>query len=205
MRYLELQEKMRPFVVFSLRDIRKVNIGFDNRRLVEWQEKGYLKKIIKGYYLFSDTTVTDLTLFLVANKIYTPSYVSLEMGLSYYKIIPESVYVTTSITTKKTQSFTTPLGNFHYRTVKREAMFGYTYVAYEHLRVKVGEVEKVVLDYLYLHPEVMAVDDLEALRWNKDSLKEAVDFERLDGYLPLFDTKTLYDRVGLLREFLKGE
>ena len=42
---------------------------------------------------------------MVANKIYSPSYISLETALSYYGLIPESVYALTSVSTRKTISF----------------------------------------------------------------------------------------------------
>ena len=50
MRFYEFKESLKDFVVFSINDIRKVDESFNNQRLSEWQEKGYIKKIIKGYY-----------------------------------------------------------------------------------------------------------------------------------------------------------
>lgn len=54
MRYLELKEHFKDFPVFSLSDIRKIEPDFHRRRLSEWKEKGYIKSIIKGSYIFSD-------------------------------------------------------------------------------------------------------------------------------------------------------
>ncbi len=55
MRFYEFKESLKDFVVFSINDIRKVDESFNNQRLSEWQEKGYIKKIIKGYYCFTGT------------------------------------------------------------------------------------------------------------------------------------------------------
>ena len=62
--------------------------------------------------MFADTELNEETFFLIANKIYNPSYVSFEMALSYYRLIPEGVYSITSATAKKTIKFKTTVGDF---------------------------------------------------------------------------------------------
>ena len=84
MQYLELEKSFKDFTVFSLTDIKRIHAGFHRRRLNEWQEKGYIKKIIKGYYISSDLEISENILFEIANRIYRPSYISLETALSYY-------------------------------------------------------------------------------------------------------------------------
>ena len=78
MQYLKLKESLKDFTVFSLADIRRVDSSFHRRRLNEWQEKRYIKKLIKGYYIFSDLELNENVLFEIANRIYAPSYVSLD-------------------------------------------------------------------------------------------------------------------------------
>lgn len=51
---------------------------------------------------------------LLANHLLGPSYVSLESALSYWGLIPEAVYETTSVTTKKSKIFNTQAGRFSY-------------------------------------------------------------------------------------------
>ena len=51
---------------------------------------------------------------LLANHLLGPSYVSLESALSYWGLIPEAVYETTSVTTKKSKIFNTQAGSFSY-------------------------------------------------------------------------------------------
>ena len=99
MRFLEFRNALKTFTLFSINEIKKIDNNFHRRRLNEWQEKGYIKKIIRGYYIFSDLEVNEKVLFEIANKIHSPSYVSFEMALSYYHLIPESVYVITSAST----------------------------------------------------------------------------------------------------------
>ena len=89
MKYIEFKNKLKNLIIFSTIDIRKVDSSINFlRRIYEWQHKGYIKKVIKGYYIFSDTELNELSLFFIANKIYKPSYISFEMALSYYHLIP---------------------------------------------------------------------------------------------------------------------
>ena len=132
-----------------MNDIKKSFIDFDSRRLVEWQEKGYIRKVINRWYVFSDIEVDDNMRFWIANRIYQPSYVSLESALSYYNLIPEAVYTTTSLTSNKTISFDTSEGTYSYRHIKPSLFFGYQVVEWQGFPIKMAELEKVILDYLY--------------------------------------------------------
>ncbi|MES2329306.1 MAG: hypothetical protein V4539_06850 [Bacteroidota bacterium] len=55
--------------------------------------------------------------FLLANHILGPSYVSLETALSYWGLIPERVYETSSVTNQKSAVYNTPAGRFSYTYV----------------------------------------------------------------------------------------
>ena len=80
MQYVELKEQLKNFKIFNLNDIRKIEEDFDLRRLNEWQKKNYIKKIRQGFYIFSDLEINEQTLFVIANRIHEPSYISLEMA-----------------------------------------------------------------------------------------------------------------------------
>ena len=73
----------KNFKIFNLNDIRKIEENFDLRRLNEWQKKNYIKKIRQGFYIFSDLEINEQALFIIANRIHEPSYISLEMALSF--------------------------------------------------------------------------------------------------------------------------
>ena len=103
MQYLDLKNQLKDFPVFSIKDIEKVDLSFHKQRLSEWQKKNYVKKIRQGFYIFSDLQLNEKILFTVANRIYEPSYISLEMALSIYGIIPEAVFVTTCVTSRETK------------------------------------------------------------------------------------------------------
>jgi hypothetical protein len=132
-------ELMRTFSV-SLRAVQ----GFLNDH--SGADDGLFMKLKNGVY----TVQTHLPPpYLVANKLYTPSYVSLETALSHYRIIPETVYSVTSVTTKTTREFTTPWLVFVYRKIKRSAFTGYTQLREQGTLVLIAEPAKAVADYLY--------------------------------------------------------
>ena len=149
MNYIQFRELLKDFTVFSVNDIENTGLIFHRRRLNEWQKKGYIQKIIKRYYVFSDLAFTEQTLYEIANRIYAPSYISLEMALSYYHIIPESVYEITSVSTRRTYKFTTAIADFSYRTIKPELFFGYDIVNDGRRCFKIACLEKAILDYFY--------------------------------------------------------
>ena len=195
MRYLDFKDHFKAFRVFSVQDILKWDPAFDTRRLVEWQKKNYVKRIVNRWYLFADVDLDENFLYLAANRIYSPSYVSFESALAYYRLIPEGVYTITSATTLKTNQFATSLGTFTYRHLKPELMFGYRLVEVAAQRFKMAEPEKMLLDYMYLNSDLLTAGDFESLRINQAELRTLVNESRLIEYLALFKNKALEKRV----------
>lgn len=204
MTIIELKESLNQFTIFSINDVRKIEPEFDKRRLNEWHKKGYLKKVIRGHYIFSDLAVNENALFEIANKIYNPSYVSLEIALSYYHLTPESVYEITSVATRKTNEFKTPIARFNYKSLKPNLFFGYKLVKYGQKSFKIAEAEKAILDYLYFNPRIRTADDFESIRIDLDSFQEQVNRERLKKYLSEFNQKTFQKRVNDFLRFIKN-
>jgi predicted transcriptional regulator of viral defense system len=58
---------------------------------------------------------------LIANHLYAPSYISMSSALRYYGLIPETVYTNQSMTIKHARKFPTPIGNFDYKYISKEA------------------------------------------------------------------------------------
>ncbi len=203
MHYLELRELFADYSVFSLADIKRIDSTFYRRRLTEWQGKGYLKKIIRGYYIFSDVELNEHVLFEIANGIYRPSYVSFEMALSFYHLIPESVYGITSASTRKTYSFSTFLGEFSYRTISPDLFFGYDIVSNNKRHFKIACCEKAILDYFYIHSDLKSERDFASMRINRDVFLKQIQEKKLDAFLEKFSQKSLSRRITALINFLK--
>ena len=124
MTWIEFRNALIEYKVFSTGDIKKYFPRFDTKRLVEWQQKKYIRKLINKWYLFAEIPVDEMLLFRICNCIYQPSYISLESALGFYHFIPEAVYSQQAVTTRKTITYKTTAGTFNYRTLKPSFYFG---------------------------------------------------------------------------------
>ena len=111
--FREFETRIRALPAFNLNDVRKLDPGFHRQQLNYWQNQGYIKPLAGGYYILADQAIDEMVLFMVANKIYEPSYVSLGSALAYYKIISETVLGVTSISSRKTKQHESAWGIFN--------------------------------------------------------------------------------------------
>jgi len=114
--------------------------------LHRYYQKRFITRLKRDMYTISDFNVPELYL---ANRLYAPSYISLEFALSYHRVIPENVYEITSVTTKATRRFRALGKNFSYRKIKREAFAGYASVRRNNITFLIAEPEKAFVDLLY--------------------------------------------------------
>ena len=205
MQFIQLRQSFKDFTIFSLNDIRQLEPGFHRRRLNEWQAKGYIQKVIKEYYIFSDKSINENVLFEIANRIYKPSYISLEMALSHYQLIPESVYSITSVSTRRTYDFPSILGDFRYRTIKPDFFWGYEIFPYENKVYKMAEPEKTVLDFLYLNKQLRSNSDFESLRINGEMFFQKINLDKLFDYSHTLAQNTLSKRLDRFVKFLSSQ
>jgi len=203
MRFLEVKNNLKDLLVFTTKDIKKIDPDFFESRLTEWQEKGHIKKIIKGYYIFSDTEINELVLFAIANQIYSPSYISLESAFRYYNLIPEEVFTITSVSTRKTQEFNTDIAHFQYQSIKKELYRGYKIIGNGKGKFKIATMEKAIVDYFYLNSSMKTKEDFKGIRFNFDSL-EKLDKDQLKKYTRLIDKKAVSERINNFLNYLKN-
>lgn len=203
MNYLTFRQTFKHYTVFSLDEIRKLEPRFHRRRLTEWQEHGYITKLSRGHYIFSDLPLREEVLFEIANRIYSPSYVSFEAALAYHKLIPEGVYAVTSAATQKTYCLRAPVAEFIYRTVKEKLFFGYDLVTYDKKSFKMASLEKALLDYFYFRPGLRSEDDFASLRINREMFFGQINEKRLRAFLVRFSQKALTKRIHSFLRFLR--
>ena len=204
MQFSQLKKSLTNYIVFTQNDIKKIYPLFHRQRLNEWQEKGYIKKIIKGHYIFSDIEINESILFIIANEIYKPSYISLESALSYYHLIPESIYGMTSINSKDTYKFKSLLGDFIYKKIKPSMLFGYKLVKYKECTFKIAEIEKAILDYFYIKSHLKKKEDFEELRIDKEIFTEHCNKNKLLKYLRYFNNKALEKRMKAFMRYIQN-
>ncbi|GJM32383.1 MAG: hypothetical protein DHS20C18_13840 [Saprospiraceae bacterium] len=204
MTFLDFQQTFAQLPVISVIEIEKAFPGFDRNALTRWQKKGYLQKIRRGFYRLTNWPLKgDSDFFFIANRIYSPSYVSLQSALRWYDFIPEGVFMVTSISTLKTIQFSTPMGSFSYRSIKPNLFWGYQLEQYGDFRIKMADPAKALLDLLYLHPQLDSPDHFYELRLNMFELQEKLNLHDFERYLDHFASPALRSRADSFIQFIE--
>ncbi len=200
MKFLEFKQNFSERIVFSLRDIQFFDKNFNPVQLSQWQKKGYIKKLIKGRYIFSDLEMNEEVLFLIANTLLHPSYISLETALMWYGIIPEGVFRITSVSTARTVTYKTDLADFNYKSIKQKGFFGVSVkmVAGTKRKFRIATKEKAIVDLLYFQEHIQTRDDIEGLRFNEQVLENEVDFTTLKEYANILKNKRVVENINIL-------
>lgn len=151
--------------------------------LLRYSTLGLFWQIRRGLYAIRDDPVH---LWAIANRLYHPSYISLETALSHYGLIPETIYSITSVTPRITREFEACDRLFLFHKVKQRAYTGYCPTVLEGQTVLVAEPEKALADYLYfVH---LGKKELNG-RLSCKNIKK----RRLWEYLSLFERPHLVD------------
>ena len=204
MKYIDIQNNLRNLGVFTLNDIRILDPDFREPTLNDWLNNGWIKRIRRFWYADSSFDPQGNDYFFIANKIYSPSYISLESALSHYGFIPETTLQITSVSTRKTNLFDTQYGVFSYQSIKNNLYFGYEVIENNDRPFTLATPEKAILDYLYLHSEISSMEDFEGLRFNTEIINSTIDKEKFDTYLNQFDNLELNNRANILLEYLNA-
>ena len=194
-----------PLGLFSLAEVVNLHPGFHRNQLDRWEDKGYLRRLRRGYWAFPERLGDDRFRLCAANKLYGPSYVSLQKALQLYGLIPEAVYQVTSVGTRKTATFETPAGTFHYRRLQPELFWGYRLLPWEDRRIRVAAPEKAVLDLLYLEPTLESFDDFAALRLDAAGFLGLADPDRFATWTRAFCNHALARRAAAFWEFVRHD
>jgi predicted transcriptional regulator of viral defense system len=188
MKWIEIDNKLKAskIKVFSSRDFQAVARVSDvtaKFMLIRYTKKGFLLKLKRGLYISTNRTPSP---WAIANQLYKPSYLSLESALSYYGLIPESIFSVTSVTTKTTREFEAGDHLYTYRTIKRQAFGGYRSVEISGEPILIAEREKAVADYLYFV-------FLKRASLNERLSLAGIKIRKLQNYLRAFGKPGLLD------------
>src|SRR3990167_5388616 len=185
--------KVKKLYLFGANDIRALfglSAVATASLLHRYKIQGFILQVKRGFYVFPDVLPPDV---YVANKIYAPSYISLEFALSYHGVIPETVYEITSVTTKTTRQFETLGKVFSYRKIKKTAYTGYEIQKQQGLSFYIADAEKAFVDANYLR---LKNKQKPISRFNK----EKINPERSLRYAKLFDNTKL---IGIIKSTLQ--
>jgi predicted transcriptional regulator of viral defense system len=202
MNFIKFKEEIKELPYFETKELRVVlGAKFNATMLVNlknWVNKGYLTMFRRGLYAISEMK-DSVDVMVFATKIYSPSYISMETALSFYGIIPEAVFTTTSVTTRKTKRFKTLVGNFSYQKIKQEAFGGFEIKSRNGISYKVALAEKALVDFFYLNKNIMdgSQEQFESYRFNEDF---NFDAKKLLEFANIFQNKKV---LLLTKKFIK--
>ena len=136
-------------------------------------KKGELIRLKNGFFVIAEK-IKDLPVPYeqIGNLLYGPSYISFEWALSYYKMIPEGVYVVTSTSAAKSKNFSTPLG-----------IFDYVYLNHHRYAIGIDQKENAGGNFLIATPEKALADLVHFKSKNlksKDLLTDLIEGRRID-------------------------
>ncbi len=165
--------------IFTTQQLEKLfpneNKSTINIQLSRMEKRGDLVRVKRGLYVTPEYFHHNLNEFVLAQELYSPSYVSLESALSYYGLIPEDVPNVTSVTPITTKKIKTPVGTFFYSKIKKELYLKGAVItigdAASLLYLDIAMAEKAILDYVYIR----RIKSLSEMRLDRMALEDHVD------------------------------
>jgi len=187
----------RKYFVFSDAEIaaffpeeKKENISV---YLSRWVKAGKLMRLRKGVYELAYPKRPVIPDLYISNKLYFPSYVSMETALSSYGLIPEVAMECVSITAKTSRKFTNEYGIFVYHSVQPEAFNGYRTENHGGFEILIALPEKALVDYLYFKKRKGLKGEGLLERINMKAVKK-LDRKAMERYAAVYkmDLKELF-------------
>lgn len=168
---------------------------YKHNKVRSLEKRGDLIRLKQGLYVtHPDVSQKPLSLFLIGNNLYGPSYISLQSALRYYGLIPEHVFTICSMTTKPANLFRNSLGTFEYVHTEREVFhIGVREVTFsDGTNVLMASPEKALCDLIADTSHLNLRYRKEILVWLEEDIRFDMD------ELFHFDTDILreYAKVG---------
>lgn len=214
MRYSQLLDIVGPEPLFetSLLVAGNVSPYQSQRRLTDWSKAGKVTKLRRGLYVLPKRVrALEPHPYVIANRLVAGSYVSLEMALAYYSLIPEHVAVITNVTIARPGEWENEFGRFSYRHLHPRYFFGMEYRHISALRLPLGiknqyayiaYPEKALLDLIYLRRGGDSPDFIQSLRLQH---LEQLDLHRLHDFATRFNKPKLHRAADIIRQLVEIE
>jgi len=181
--YKALREKYSKFAI--------------KKRVFELKEKGWLIPLRRGLYFVADISsrgFVGISPFIIAGAFNKDSYVSMESALSYYGLFEQMLRTVSSVTTNRHKSYEFQENTYKYFEVKKSIYFGFRTYAIEGYYIKMAELEKALLDYLYFRNSTY---DIDLIIEKMDKMMNKLDMEKLVRYAQKFP-ETIRRKLGFI-------
>lgn len=199
---------MSKYAVPDRKFIRPANLRvrygkFDPNVFRRWRNDKVVRKLRNGVYFNEQYTVEGpWDHACISNELYQPSYVSLISAFRFYNFIPEAVYETTAVSTRKTKSFEVRNARFTYQQLAPKLFFGYETLRWKDSEFAVATPEKALLDYAYLTPEMSDHDYVEEMRFDGYEIEKLVNWELLGRMGEWMGSQAAMNRITVLLDVM---
>lgn len=153
------------------------NISGKNQKVRELERAGEIIRLKRGLYVVSpEISGKPLSSELIANRLYGPSYVSMQTALRYYGLIPEAVYVTQSLTVKHSRCFENAVGRFQYVSCHPDYFsIGLTQISEDGYNFVMASPEKALCDLIVNTPGLNFRYKKELREWLEEGIRLDMD------------------------------
>ncbi|MCD6403108.1 MAG: hypothetical protein J7K98_02140 [Candidatus Aenigmarchaeota archaeon] len=195
MKTQEFIEKIKAsrIPVFTLSDLSKLLRKKENylKLYLHRLAKNQLVRIEKNKYTLRGTNP-----FLVATNLIFPSYLSFITAYSYYGLTNQLVRVCYVVSLKQKKSLSYEGYSIKFVKFPKERFFGFRREIVEGKCLFVAEIEKAIVDSLYMPRYCPVSETFFALKNAK------IDEKKLVSYAKRMKSSALFQRLGFLLELL---
>ncbi|MEI6596972.1 MAG: hypothetical protein WCL13_02030 [bacterium] len=209
MKLEEIKNKTSKLLFFDKKSLKLLEKDDNNlnANLKYWLKIGDLVALKKGFYIFKDKyekeTAKDEYLEYLANRLLSPSYLSLEYVLNKYQLLSEPARVLTSISDKTAREFSNSLGTWRYYSLPAKLFIGYKIKYFKNQPIAEASKAKALFDFLYLRfrrGNEPAEKSLADLRLNLENINQKEKTE-LFSYFKLVPGKRWLELKKIIEKY----
>ncbi len=152
---------------------------------------GWMWRVTRGVYSITTNPM------VVATSIVHPSYLSFTTAYHHHGVIEQMPHTLTVATSRGRKALETEVGAVSFVQVRPGLVFGFMKESYSDGEATIAELEKAVVDSVYLPRHAAFVDTIEAVR--------SCDVDKLEAYAERSGIEVVRRRVGLLVDRLHGD
>lgn len=152
-------------------------------KVCDLEKKSTIIRLKRGLYIVSPAvSKREVSIELIANHLYGPSYVSKESALRFYGLIPERVYNTVSMTIKRRQRFRNKYGQYDYISCPVSYYsIGIRQVIREDYAFMIASPEKALCDQIVYTPRLQLRSVKALLAYLEEDIRFDMDeFYKMD-------------------------
>ena len=166
-------------------------------------KQGKIKSLRRGMYALGEPyRKVSPNPAVLANRIYTPSYLSFHWAMGYYGLIPEKVVLYTSATPRGPRLFKNEFGSFQYKHIKPNCFAGYQTVEMDCRKVLIAAPEKALLDFWHIEGGEWTAERMASMRFQNF---EMVSLKKMGEFAELFHSPRLIRAIRNWQAYVKAE